>query len=151
MSGLFAESPKQAREPLRELADSGNNTAKAMLVAIRKRDRDSLKTYAAALVADGHLAQVIPLLFDPSDVVKQDLAVTLAEVKDKRVAAALLESYAQLDVLVTGGTEVQLRREETKGVFEGVLARLTGLRADPEWTHAQKVQAFSDAIQRPPR
>lgn len=150
MCNLLAGSSKPSRQALQILAESGDAAAQGMLDAIRGMDRGQLRTHAKMLVAEGHLDQVIPLLFDPSDVVKQELVATLAEAKEKQVVVALVDSYAQLDVLITGGTEAQILRKETKTAFEDVLERATGLKVEPEWTHKQRVQAFRDAIRRSP-
>jgi len=150
MCNVFAESPKQPREKLQNLADSGDTLGRNLLSAIQKGDQSSIRTNAQSLVAANHFDVVVDLLRDSSDVVKQEAASALARVKSKAVAAALLDSYAMLDVAVRGGDEAQLLRKETKTVYENALAQVTGVQINQEWDREQKHKTFQDAIRRMP-
>ena len=108
-----------------------------LLSALANGSRESIKPSISALVSAGGVELVIPLLEDPSDVVKQEAAHALKIVKTKRVAKALLSAIPSNDVAVRGGDEALLLRRETRGVFIDVLSHLFGTPIYENWTNEE--------------
>jgi hypothetical protein len=146
VSSVKADDEMKTRENLRLVSGESQKTSEALLVAIEQGSRDAIKQHMKELIDFKKVDLVVSLLDDPSDVVKQEAAQSLSNVKSKKVANTLVVAMSKLHVSVRGGDEAQILRSETKKAFKEALVNITETKIDERWTEGETMRHLEKAV-----
>lgn len=142
--------PGDAREVLSSVAGSDLKMARDLLKAIESNSMETVRLEMSKLVQQDKPYLVCIALRDQSDNIKLEAAKALASVKKKKIALAVLDASKDLEILVSGGTEIDGLRNRTANAFESTLISITGLRVEKAWSLERKRFEFLKKIEELP-